>query len=88
MNLVNCKASKPSNEPKKEKKNGEGVFLHGCAMHSGKIAHAHFQMLNKPQEHTGQSPVCLTLIILLQKKGGGNYFERNKPTPALSATAY
>lgn len=37
-------------------------------MHSGKIAHAYFQMLNKPQEHTGRSPVCLTLIILLQKK--------------------
>lgn len=66
MNLVNCKASKPSNEPKK-KKNGEGVFLHWCAMHSGKFAHTHFQMLSKPQEHTERSTVCLTLIILLQK---------------------
>lgn len=89
MNLVNCKASKPSNEPKKKKKGGGGVFLHWCAMHSGKIAHTHFQTLSKPQQHTERSHVCLTLIILLQKKkGGGNYFERNKPTPALSATAY
>lgn len=27
---------------------GEGVFLHWYATHSGKIAHAHFQMLSKP----------------------------------------
>lgn len=71
MNLVNCKAGEPSNEPKKKKKWGKGVFLHWCAMHSGKIAHTHFQMLSKPQEHTERSHVCLTLIILLQKKGGG-----------------
>lgn len=47
---------------------GEGVFLHWCAMHSGKIAHTHFQMLSKPQEHTERPHVYLTLIILLQKK--------------------
>lgn len=62
---------------------GEGVFLHGCAMHSGKIAHAHFQMLNKPQEHTGRSPVYLNLIILLKKKKGIILKKTNQLLPFL-----
>lgn len=63
---------------KRKKKWGKGVFLHWCAMHSGKIAHTHFQMLSKPQEHTERSHVCLTLIILLQKKRGGGLFRKEQ----------
>lgn len=70
---------------KRKKKGGGGVFLHWCAMHSGKIAHTHFQTLSKPQQHTERSHVCLTLIILLQKKKGGGIISKgtNQLLPCL-----
>lgn len=72
-------------QKRKKKGGGEGVFLHWCAMHSGKIAHTHFQTLSKPQEHTERPHVCLTLIILLQKKKGGGIISKgtNQLLPCL-----
>lgn len=56
MNLVNCKASKPSNEPKKEKKMEKVYFYTGVQCIQAKL-HTHiFRCLTNPKSTLGDSP--------------------------------
>lgn len=78
MNLVNCKAGEPSNEPKKKKKMGEGcLFTLVCNAFGQNCTHTFSDAEQTPRAHW-TIPCLSNPHYSSAKKGGGELFRKEQ----------